>query len=259
VDYQNLKVEADGTAGIVTLHRPDKLNAVSFDLVREIPAAISEMEQNESVRGVVITGSERAFSTGADLSEAVTVDTSVKFMSYNRLWRTATYAMEHSAKPIIAAVDGYCLTGGLELAMACDIRIASPRARFGITSSKIGSVAGAGGTQRLPRLVGPAVAMDLLFSARHIDASEAARIGLVNRVVDGNVVAEAKAMVDVFAERGPLSIAWMKLAVHTGMNTDIESALDLEAVISGMAFGSNDKAEGMTAFLEKRDPRFTGS
>jgi enoyl-CoA hydratase/carnithine racemase len=258
VDYTTMKVEADGASGVITLHRPQKLNAVSFDLLREIPRAVAELEEDNAVRGIVITGSEKAFSTGADLSEAVTVDTSVKFMTYNKLWRAATYTMEHSPKPIIAAIDGYCLTGGLELAMAADVRIAGKRAKFGITSSKIGSVAGAGGTQRLPRLVGPAVAMELLFSARHIDADEAAKIGLVNKVVDGDVLAEAKAMVNVYAERGPLSIAWMKLAVHAGVNSDIESALDLEAVISGMAFSSKDKAEGMTAFLEKRDPKFTG-
>jgi enoyl-CoA hydratase/carnithine racemase len=257
VDYRNLKVEADGATGMITLHRPDKLNAVSFDLLRELSAAVCE--QDEAVHGIVVTGSEKAFSTGADLSEAVTVDTGVKFMAYNRLWRSATYAIEHSTKPVIAAINGYCLTGGLELALACDIRLASSQARFGITSSKIGSVAGAGGTQRLPRLVGPAVAMDLLFTARHIDAAEAARIGLVNRVVADDVIAEAKSMVEVFATRGPLSVAWMKLAVHAGMNVDIESALDLESVLSAMAFGSRDKEEGMTAFLEKREPRFTGS
>jgi enoyl-CoA hydratase/carnithine racemase len=259
VDYRNLKVEADGATGMITLHRPDKLNAVSFDLLRELSAAVCELEQDEAVHGIVVTGSEKAFSTGADLSEAVTVDTGVKFMAYNRLWRSATYAIEHSTKPVIAAINGYCLTGGLELALACDIRLASSQARFGITSSKIGSVAGAGGTQRLPRLVGPAVAMDLLFTARHIDAAEAARIGLVNRVVADDVIAEAKSMVEVFATRGPLSVAWMKLAVHAGMNVDIESALDLESVLSAMAFGSRDKEEGMTAFLEKREPRFTGS
>lgn len=259
MDYRNLKVEADGATGMITLHRPDKLNAVSFDLLRELPAAVCELEQDEAVHGIVVTGSGKAFSTGADLSEAVTVDTGVKFMAYNRLWRSATYAIEHSTKPVIAAVDGYCLTGGLELALACDIRLASSRARFGITSSKIGSVAGAGGTQRLPRLVGLAVAMDLLFTARHIDAAEAARIGLVNRVVTDDVIAEAKSMVEVFATRGPLSLAWMKLAVHAGMNVDIESALDLESVLSATAFGSRDKQEGMTAFLEKREPRFTGS
>jgi enoyl-CoA hydratase/carnithine racemase len=259
VDYRNLKVEADGATGMITLHRPDKLNAVSFDLLRELSSAVCELEQDEAVHGIVVTGSEKAFSTGADLSEAVTVDTGVKFMAYNRLWRSATYAIEHSTKPVIAAIDGYCLTGGLELALACDIRLASSRARFGITSAKIGSVAGAGGTQRLPRLVGPAVAMDLLFTARHIDAAEAARIGLVNRVAADDVIAEAKSMVEVFATRGPLSLAWMKLAVHAGMNVDIESALDLESVLSAMAFGSRDKQEGMTAFLEKREPRFTGS
>jgi enoyl-CoA hydratase/carnithine racemase len=256
VAYETLHAEVDGPAGIVRLNRPDRLNAVSFALLEELPAALAELESSDTVRGIIITGSEKAFSTGADLNEAVTVDTSVKFMAYNRLWRTVTYAMEHNRKPVIAAVSGYCLTGGLELALACDIRIAARNAIFGITSAKIGSVAGAGGTQRLPRVVGPAVAMDMLFTSRFLDAQEAKDVGLVSRVVDGSVLEAAQEMVEVFAKQGPLSLTWMKLAVHAGLNVDIESALDLEAVISAMAFSSKDKAEGMTAFLEKRAPVF---
>ncbi len=258
MSYQNLELVVDDAAGVVTFARPARLNAISSDLLTELPAAVAELENDPKVRAIVLTGSERAFSTGADLTEALTVDDPVKFMAYNRLWRAATYTMEHSTKPVIAAIDGYCLTGGLELALACDLRIAGPQAKFGITSAKIGSVAGAGGTQRLPRLVGAAVAMDLLFSGRFIDAMEAARIGLVSRVVSSDVVAEAKAMAGTFASHGPLSLAWMKLAVHVGSNLDIESALDFEAALSALAFSSKDKREGMTAFLEKRAPNFGG-
>lgn len=257
--YQNLQVSRDGASGIITLNRPDKLNAINSHLLKELALAIAELEDDTDVRGIILTGSQRSFSTGADLAEAVTIDTGPKFMVLNRLWRAATYAMEHCRKPVVGAVSGYCLTGGLELALACDIRLASENATFGITSSKIGSVAGAGGTQRLPRLVGPAVAMEMLFTARFLDAAEAAHLGLVNRVVDGDVLAAAKEMVRVFATRGPLSLTWMKMAVQSGLNLDLESSLDLEAVLSASAFASSDKAEGMTAFLEKRDPVFTGA
>jgi enoyl-CoA hydratase/carnithine racemase len=258
--YDTIQVSRDGAAGLITLNRPEKLNAISFALLRELSLAVAELEDDPDIRGIVLTGSRKAFSTGADLAEAVLVDTGQKFMPYNRLWRAATYAMEHCRKPIIAAVSGYCLTGGLEIALACDIRLAAPNAVFGITSAKIGSVAGSGGTQRLPRLVGPAVAMEMLFTARFVDAGEAASVGLVNRVVtDGDVVDAAKEMVGVFARRGPLSLAWMKMAVHTGLNLDLESSLDLEAILSASAFGSEDKTEGMNAFLEKRDPVFRGA
>lgn len=259
MDFNTINVGVEGPAGVLTLARPAKLNAVSFELLRELRTAVEMLEADPQVKGIIITGSEKSFSTGADLSEAVTVDTGVKFLAYNRLWRDATYAMEHCTKPIIAAVNGYCLTGGLEIALACDIRLASEGARFGITSSKIGSVAGAGGTQRLPRIVGVAVAMELLFTSRHIGAEEAARIGLVNRVTDGDAVTDAKEMVEVFANRGPLSLAFMKRAVQSGVNVDIESSLDYEAVLSGLAFSSRDKTEGMTVFLEKREPQFNGS
>jgi enoyl-CoA hydratase/carnithine racemase len=259
VAYETLRVEVDGPAGIIRLNRPERLNAVSFGLLKELPVALAELEDDDTVRGIILTGSEKAFSTGADLNEAVTVDTGVKFMAYNRLWRAATYAMEHNRKPVLGAVSGFCLTGGLELALACDIRLAAQNAVFGITSSKIGSVAGAGGTQRLPRVVGSAVAMDMLFTSRFLDAQEAKSVGLVSQVVSGSVLEAAQQMVGVFAERGPLSLAWMKLAVHAGLNMDIESALDLEAVLSAMAFGSRDKAEGMTAFLNKRAPVFHGA
>jgi enoyl-CoA hydratase/carnithine racemase len=258
--YETIKVEIDGPSGTITFNRPDKLNAVSFGVLRDLGAALAELEDDAQVRGIILTGSDKAFSTGADLSEAVTVDTNVKFISYSRLWRGVTYAMEHSRKPVIAAVSGHCLTGGLELALACDLRLAAENAVFGITSSKIGSVAGAGGTQRLPRLVGPAVAMEMLFTARFLDAQEAVAVGLVNRVVTGQTVLEAaRELVEVFATRGPLSLAWMKLGVHAGLNIDIESGLDLESVLAAMAFTSKDKVEGMTAFLEKRAPVFRGT
>lgn len=257
--YELINVHVDGSAGVIVLNRPDTHNSISSQMRSEIVQALTDLEGDDAVRGVIITGNERAFSTGADLNEALSVKEGENLLRYYRGWRTLSYTIEHLYKPVIAAIEGHCITGGLELALSCDMRIAGETANFGITSSKIGSVAGAGGTQRLPRLVGPAVAKELLFTANFIKAEEALRIGLVNKVVPkGDTVASAKKMIEIFEDRGPLSIAWMKLAVNVGMNLDLESALDLEASLSGQAFTTADKEEGMRSFLEKRKAVFQG-
>ena len=169
-------------------------------------------------------------------------------------------ASASSQPPVIAAVEGFCVTGGCELALACDIRVAAEGSSFGITSSRIGTVPGAGGSQRLPRVVGTAKALELLFSADSIDAQEAHRIGLVNRVVPkGRALAEAKAMVAVYAERAPLSLAWDKRAVYQGMQMDLASGLELETFLVSTIYMSNDRKEGISAFLEKRKAKFKGN
>jgi enoyl-CoA hydratase/carnithine racemase len=257
--FRTIKVDVDAPAVTITLNRPDKHNALSVELMTELTRALRQVERADGVSAVVITGAETAFSTGADLNEALAITGSVDYLGWNRVWRSLTSAIERHLKPVIAAVNGYCLTGGLELALACDLRIAGETAQFGITSAKIGSVAGAGGTQRLPRLVGPSQAKRLLFSGEFIDAAEALRIGLVDTVVPvAEVLPETRRLAETYAQRGPLSLSWHKLAVNTGMNMDLESALDFEASLSAQAFATADKAEGMRAFLEKRSPRFQG-
>jgi enoyl-CoA hydratase/carnithine racemase len=259
VNYQEILVSFDGPCGLVTLNRPDKLNAISKLLMSEVASAISACNGEKDIRGIVITGSTKTFSTGADLEEAVAVRNPVEYRAYSQLWRNMLGSIERAPKPVIAAINGFCVTGGLELAMACDLRIASEGSKFAITSAKIGSVAGAGGTQRLPRLVGPANAKDMLFTSRFVDATEAFRIGLINRLVPtGTALEAAQEYVGLLTRQAPLSLAWLKQAVNTGMNTDLESALDFEASVSGAAFASADKEEGMRAFLEKRDPVFQG-
>jgi enoyl-CoA hydratase/carnithine racemase len=173
--------------------------------------------------------------------------------------RDTNAAIERCPKPVIAAISGYCLTGGLEMALACDVRVAAENAKFGITSAKIGTVAGAGGTQRLPRLVGPAKAKELLFSSEFIDAQEAWRIGLVNRVVPvGQEVRAAEAMAAVFAERAPLSLSFAKTAVNVGMTMPLEAALAFEIGLTAQLYTTEDKREGIRAFLEKRRAEFRG-
>lgn len=257
--FRTIKLEVAGPAATITMHRPEKQNALSVELMTELERALRALEREPGIAAVVLTGSETTFSAGADLNEALAVTDAMDYLAWNRVWRSLTSAIERHLKPVIAAVNGYCLTGGLELALACDLRIAGEAATFGITSAKIGSVAGAGGTQRLPRLVGPSQAKRLLFSGEFIDAAEARRIGLVDTVVPvGEVLAETQRLARVYAERGPLSLSWHKLAVNTGLNMDLESALDFEASLSAQAFATADKAEGMRAFLEKRAPHFQG-
>ena len=257
--YRTIIVKRQNPAAIITLNRPECRNALSVELITEVEQALRALDDDSDVSAVVLTGSAQAFSAGMDLNEAVEITSPVDYMRWNRLFRSLTYTIEHHLKPIIAAINGYCLTGGLELSLACDIRVAGPGATFGITSSKIGSVAGAGGTQRLPRVVGPGQAKRLLFGAEFIDGTEAARIGLVDVLVpDDEVLAETQRMAELYATRAPLSLALHKLAVNTGLNMDQESALDFEAALSAQAFATADKAEGMRAFLEKRPATFVG-
>ena len=256
---RNLEVSIRGPAAVVTLMRPEKYNALSFELMVELSETLHELEELDEVRGVVLTGGPSFFSTGGDLNEALEVTDPVQYRSYNRHWRQLTETIEHLWKPVIAAIDGYCTTGGVEIALACDIRIAGGDAKFAITSSKIGSVAGVGGTQRLPRVVGRSAAKRMLFSASFMSAEEALNIGLVDEVVEaGRATAAAEDEVAGWVDNAPLSIAWHKMAVNTGMNLDLESALDFEAALSAQAFSSEDKREGMSAFLEKRSAVFRG-
>ena len=257
--YESLKVSRQGPAEIVELHRPERMNALSLAQLGELSDELARVDEDGDVRVVILTGSGRAFSTGVDLNEALDATTIGESLRYLARFRRINTAIETLSKPIVAAIRGYCLTGGLELAMACDLRFASEDAQFGITSSRIGSVAGMGGTQRLPRLVGPSRAKDLLMTARFIGAREALEIGLVDRVVPAErLLDEALAWAALCAERAPLSVWLAKYAVNVGVNVDLHSALDLEALLTTLAFGTEDKAEGMRAFLEKRAPEFRG-
>ncbi|OFZ89361.1 MAG: hypothetical protein A3F74_04220 [Betaproteobacteria bacterium RIFCSPLOWO2_12_FULL_62_58] len=257
--YSTLRTECSGAACIITLNRPEKRNAVSIRMMDEIISAAKQAEGDPSVRAVILTGTDSFFSAGADLNEVLQVKTPVEGLAYFERWHRLNSTLEDLGKPVIAAIEGFCMTGGLELALACDLRVAGEGSKFAITSSKIGTVAGAGGTQRLPRLVGSANALDMLFSADPIDASEAYRIGLINRLVPkGQALAECKRMVRVYEQRAPLSLKLIKRAVHTGVKMDLASALELETSIVTLIYGTEDKQEGVSAFLEKRDPKFQG-
>lgn len=259
MNYQTIITQPADAALVITLNRPDKRNAISVQMMEEIIAALAAAQTESTVRAVIITGGPSFFAAGADLNEALQVKSAAQGIGYFQQWHRLTQAVEELAKPVIAAIEGYCITGGLEFALACDLRIAGEGASFAITSSKIGTVAGAGGTQRLPRIVGMAHALDILFSADPIDASEAYRIGLINRLTPkGEALTAAKALTKTYAQRAPLSLALVKRAVRRGMQMDLASAIEFETYLVTTIYGTEDKQEGISAFLEKRAPQFKG-
>ncbi len=259
MSYLTLRSEHSGAACIITLARAEKRNAVSTRMMDEIMSAAKEGEADPNVRAIILTGGDSFFSAGADLNEALQVKTPVDGLEYFEHWHRLNSTLEDLGKPVLAAIEGFCITGGLELALACDLRVAGEGSTFAITSSKIGTVAGAGGTQRLPRLVGSANALDMLFSADPIAASEAYRIGLINRLVPkGQALAECEKIVQVYEQRAPLSLKLVKRAVHSGVKMDLASAIEFETSLVTLIYGTQDKQEGVSAFLEKRDPKFQG-
>jgi enoyl-CoA hydratase/carnithine racemase len=257
--YATILVRQEGPACIITLNRPERRNAISLQMMGEIIAAAQAAEANAAVRSLVVTGGPDYFSSGADLTEAIEVAGAADGLRYFQSLHRLNAALEAFPKPVIAAIEGFCMTGGCELALACDLRVAGEGARFAITSARIGTVAGAGGTQRLPRIVGLANALEMLFSAEPIDAEEAFRIGLINRKTErGGALRRALAMAAVHAERAPLSLAFAKRAVRRGMEMDLASGLDLETFMVTCIYGTADKHEGISAFLEKRKAQFKG-
>jgi enoyl-CoA hydratase/carnithine racemase len=252
-------VERQDGVALVTLNRPAKHNALSLDLLARLAVTARELGEDAAVRVVIVRGNERCFSTGMDLDDLAGVSGIAETQRVLGIFRDANAAIERCPKPVIAAIAGWCLTGGLELALACDVRIAADTARFGITSARIGTVAGAGGTQRLPRLIGAGRAKELLFSAEPIDAAEALRIGLVNRVTPaGREVEAALEMARVFARRAPLSLWFAKSAVNVGLGMPLEAALAYEIGLTTQLFTTEDRAEGLRAFLDKREAEFKG-
>jgi len=258
--YEAILTAQDGPTLVVTLNRPKKRNAISLAMMDEITAAVSAAGKDPAVRTIIITGGSEFFAAGADLNEAMEVSTPTQGLAYLEHWHRMLAQIEDNAKPVIAAIEGFCITGGLEIALACDIRVAAEDATFAITSSKIGTIAGAGGTQRLPRIVGISNALDILFSADPIDAQEAYRIGLINRKCKkGEALGTAKKLAQTYAQRAPLSLQFVKRAVHRGMQMDLASALEFGTLQTISIYGTQDKNEGISAFLQKRSPTFKGN
>ena len=254
-----LLVQRRPPAAILTLNRPDKRNALNGALLDAIDGSLAKLDADPDIRGIVLTGGERTFSAGADLNEALAVDSLPGTIRFLERFRRVNSRIECLSKPVVAAINGHCLTGGLELALCCDIRIAGEGAKFGVTSARIGSIAGAGAPQRLSRLIGMEWTKDLLFSGRIIDAAIALRIGLVGEVVaDDNTVDAALSRIEAYAKSAPLSVWFAKVAVNTGQGMDRDSALAFDRHLTASLFTTEDRGEGMAAFLEKRAPEFRG-
>ncbi len=257
--YSTLRTGIQGSSFVITLDRPDRRNALSIACMDEITAACGAAAADSAVRSVILTGGPSYFSAGADLTEAIQVKTAADGVAYFGRFHKLCEILETHPKPVLAAIEGFCMTGGLELALACDLRVGARGSSYAITSARIGTVAGAGGTQRLPRIVGTARALEILFAAEPIDAEEAWRIGLINRLTDkGDALAEAVRMAAIYEKRAPLSHAFVKRAVHRGMQMDLASGLELETFLVSAIYGTEDKQEGISAFLEKREAKFKG-
>lgn len=257
MEYQTIKTEQEDATFIITLNRPDKLNALSPELTGEVVDALNGVRTDESVRAIIITGGPKVFAAGADLSK---MQTASSIEMYNRnisgdMWTTVA----EMPQPTIAAVAGYALGGGCELAMACDLRLASETAKFGQPEINVGIYPGAGGTQRLARLIGLGRAKELVFLGEQIGAEEAQRLGLVNKVVPAeSLLDEAKAWAKKLASKPPFTLRLVKQVMDQGYDLDLQSALKLERLGFIGLFGTQDQREGVTAFLEKRKPNYTG-
>ena len=258
--YHFLTLAVANQIATITLNRPDKLNALNDATMTELGRAIEEARGDANVGGIVVTGAGRAFVAGADIAE-LKAKSAREAYALARRGQEVFRRFETSPKPVIAAVNGFALGGGCELAMACHIRIASASARFGQPEVKLGIIPGYGGTQRLTRLVGRGRALQLLLTGEMIDAAEALRLGLVNQVVaaDASVVDAALAMLRVMLTNGPLALAQCIDVVNRGADITLEEALALEAAAFGMLAATDDMREGTTAFLEKRPPTFRGA
>jgi enoyl-CoA hydratase len=249
---------SDGIARI-TINRPDKLNALNATVIAELGDAVTRVETDAAVRAVILTGAgPKAFVAGADIAE-LAEQTPLAGKARSALGQQVFRRLERCGKPVIAAVNGFALGGGCELAMACHIRLASDNAKFGQPEVKLGIGPGYGGTARLPRLVGRGRALELLLTGGMIDAAEAYRIGLVNRVVPADrLLPEAEALARAILENGPLAIRACLEAVDAGLDSSLDQALLLEADHFGLLSASSDMKEGTKAFLEKRKPTFKG-
>jgi enoyl-CoA hydratase len=259
--YETLLVERDGPVAVITINRPKALNALNAQVFKEMLAAFDELEPDHTVRALIITGAgDKAFVAGADIGELAALPDVETAVQKARAGHGLTQRMERSRLPIVMAINGFALGGGLELAMAGDMRIAASTAKLGQPEVSLGIIGGFGGTQRLPRLVGQGLGSYLLLTGEMISADEAKTANLIERVVPPDqLMAEAKRVANLIASKAPLAIEATKRAIQKGMQTDLHAALDIEAIEFGRVAMTNDAREGTRAFLEKRPPNFTGT
>ncbi len=253
---KEILVETDGPVGVITLNRPEALNALNHALMEQLIAAVEDFEAAPPIRAIVIAGSERAFAAGADIKEMdQATPAQMKADPHLSRWDR----LGKCSKPTIAAVSGFALGGGCELAMACDMIVASESAVFGQPEILIGVIPGAGGTQRLTRAIGKSRAMELVLTGRRFTAREAHAWGLVNRVVPVEAfLTEAKKLAQEIAAKPPIAVSAAKDAINKALDVDLDTGLSLERQLFYSLFDTQDQKEGMKAFIEKREPRFVG-
>jgi enoyl-CoA hydratase len=253
---KNILFEKENNVAIVKMNRPKALNALNSETLKELESVVDEIANDEDIYAVVITGEGKAFVAGADITEMKDLNT-IEGRRFGILGNRVFRKIELLEKPVIAAVNGFALGGGCELSMACDIRIASAKAKFGQPETGLGITPGFGGTQRLARLVGQGMAKQLIFTADIIKAEEALRIGLVNSVVEPEALMETTmAMASKIAANAPIAVQLCKTAINRGLQADIDTGLMYEAEAFGACFSTEDQKEGMSAFVEKRDKCF---
>lgn len=257
--FQNIQVETDGPLGRVTLSRPEKLNALNLATLTELDQGFEQLRQQAGLRVVVLTGAgEKAFAAGADISELAGLG-AVEARAFSQRGNDLFRQIERFPLPVIAALNGLALGGGLELAMACTLRVAAEHAKLGQPEVKLGLIPGYGGTQRLARLIGPGPALQMVLSGEPIASGDALRLGLVNQVVPAPELAgAATAMAGKIAANAPLAVQFALQAVREGSQMSLEQGLALEASLFALSCSTEDMKEGTRAFLEKRAPRFTG-
>jgi len=257
MNYKTLLYEKEDGIGLVTINRPETLNALNSEVYTELYDVFQKIEEDSDVRVVILTGSgERAFVAGADIAE-MQPQNSIEINGFINIIREASDYISNLSKPVIAALNGFTLGGGCELAMCCDLRIASEKAKLGQPEINLGVIPGAGGTQRLPRLIGMSRAKELIFTGDIIDAKTAFMMGLVDKIVPPDMLmAETKELAKKIMSKSGVTLALAKKAMNSGANTDLSSALDIEAQCFARCFATEDQKEGMKAFLEKRKPEF---
>lgn len=258
-DEQPILVEMKDSILILTINRPERMNALDNRTLQLGAELIDRIHYEKDVRVVIVTGAgDRAFCAGADLKERVTMN-SMEVRNYILRIKNTLSNLENLNKPVIAAINGVALGGGLEFALSCDIRIAAPNARMGLTETSLGIIPGAGGTQRLPRLIGRGRAKEMIFTAQIIDATTALEYGLINHIApEGKLMEMAVQIAEKIQANGPLAIEQAKIAVNRGMETDIDSGLRIETDAYGKLIPTWDRVEALTAFREKRKPAFRG-
>ncbi len=259
MDNEQITIQEEGGVATITLNRPQVMNAFNFALLRALEDTMAALRFRKDIRVIIITGAgDKAFCAGADLKERATLD-QVQVKEFIFTIRNLFTSIENLNKPVIAAINGVALGGGTELALACDIRLASDSASMGLTETRLAIIPGAGGTQRLPRLIGRSKAKELIFTGRRVDAHEALDIGLVNQVCSqSELLQKCHHMAAMICECGPLAVEQAKYAINNGLETDLTTGLAIESNAYWLLIPTEDRLEGLAAFKEKRKPAFKG-